>query len=290
MAEAEQQQLKSSVSVESTMKPFVTGAAQGMLATFTIHPFDTAKVRMQLGQGSFHQVTRNMLNGGIGSFYQAAEANEGKPLTLLQNIAIGVKAGAIGAFVSCPADLALIRMQADVTLPAAQQRHYKNVFHALLRIVADEGVLALWKGAGSTVVSAMALNMGMLALYDQSVELLRDSFGFGEVKSMFAAGAVSGIIASACSLPFDYVKTQIQAMQPDANGKYPYTGSLDCAMKTLKSGGPFKFYIGFRLVVYSSAAMVKCKRSKVELQGSYQRYQVYTNPDFTGTDTLRYVN
>lgn len=34
-------------------------------------------------------------------------------------------------------------------------------------------------------------------------------------------------------------------MQPDAQGKYPYTGSLDCAMKTLKAGGPFKFYTGF---------------------------------------------
>lgn len=34
-------------------------------------------------------------------------------------------------------------------------------------------------------------------------------------------------------------------MQPDAQGKYPYTGSLDCVMKTLKTGGPFKFYTGF---------------------------------------------
>ncbi|KAF3334508.1 putative mitochondrial 2-oxoglutarate/malate carrier protein [Carex littledalei] len=32
---------------------------------------------------------------------KAVEANEGKPLTVFQNIAIGVKAGAIGAFVSC---------------------------------------------------------------------------------------------------------------------------------------------------------------------------------------------
>lgn len=59
------------------------------------------------------------------------------------------------------------------------------------------------------------------------------------------ASTVSGFFAAACSLPFDYVKTQIQKMQPDASGKYPYTGSLDCAMKTLKSGGPFKFYTGF---------------------------------------------
>ncbi|KAJ9671014.1 hypothetical protein PVL29_027136 [Vitis rotundifolia] len=34
-------------------------------------------------------------------------------------------------------------------------------------------------------------------------------------------------------------------MQPDASGKYPYTSSLDCAMKTLKFGGPLKFHTGF---------------------------------------------
>mgnify|MGYP004707367011 CR=1 FL=1 len=93
-------------------------------------------------------------------------------------------AGAIGACVGSPADLSLIRMQADATLPAAQRRNYKNAFHALYRITADEGVLALWKGAGPTVVRAMALNMGMLASYDQSVEFFRDSLGFGEAATV----------------------------------------------------------------------------------------------------------
>ncbi|XP_042437562.1 mitochondrial dicarboxylate/tricarboxylate transporter DTC-like isoform X2 [Zingiber officinale] len=216
----------------STVKPFANGGLSGMLATCAIQPIDMVKVRIQLGQGSAAQVTKNMLaNEGFGSFYKKA--------------AIGLTAGAIGASVGSPADLALIRMQADATLPAAQRRNYKNAFHALYRIIADEGVLALWKGAGPTVVRAMSLNMGMLASYDQSVELFRDSLGFGEVSTVLGASAVSGFFASACSLPFDYVKTQIQKMQPDANGKYPYTGSLDCAMQTLKSGGPLKFYTGF---------------------------------------------
>jgi solute carrier family 25 oxoglutarate transporter 11 len=111
---------------------------------------------------------------------KAIEANDGKPLPLYQKALCGLTAGAIGASVGSPADLALIRMQADATLPEAQRRHYKNAFHALSRIVSDEGVLALWKGAGPTVVRAMALNMGMLASYDQSVELFKDSLGFGE--------------------------------------------------------------------------------------------------------------
>ncbi|KAJ0752085.1 putative mitochondrial carrier domain superfamily [Helianthus annuus] len=92
----------------------------------------------------------------------------------------------------------------------------------------------------------MALNMGMLASYDQSVEFLRIIWVLARVLQFsVSASTVSGFFAVACCLPFDYVKTQIQKMQPDAEGKYPHTGSLDCALKTLKSGGPFKFYTGF---------------------------------------------
>lgn len=115
---------------------------------------------------------------------KAIEANDGKPLPLYQKALCGLTAGAIGASVGSPADLALIRMQADATLSAAQRRNYSNAFHALYRITADEGVLALWKGAGPTVVRAMALNMGMLASYDQSVEFFRDSLGMGEVATI----------------------------------------------------------------------------------------------------------
>ncbi|MFS7969592.1 putative mitochondrial carrier domain superfamily [Helianthus anomalus] len=181
----------------------------------------------------------------IGTFRRALEANDGKPLPLYQKVLCGLTAGAIGACVGSPADLALIRMQADATLPATQRRNYTNAFHALYRITADEGALALWKGAGPTVVRATALNMGMLASYDQSVEFFKDNLGAGEGVTILGASTVSVIFAAACILPFDYVKTQIQKMQPDAEGKYPYIGSLDCTLKTLKSGGPLKFYIGF---------------------------------------------
>ncbi|CAO2831874.1 unnamed protein product [Amaranthus hypochondriacus] len=266
------QKSASPAGVWPTVKPFVNGGASGMLATCVIQPIDMIKVRIQLGQGSAAQVTKNMLaNEGMGAFYKglsagllrqatyttarlgtfkiltnkAVAANDGKPLPLYQKALCGLTAGAIGACFGSPADLALIRMQADATLPLAQRRNYKNAFHALYRIVADEGVLSLWKGAGPTVVRAMALNMGMLASYDQSVEFFRDTCGLGEGATVVGASAVSGFFASACSLPFDYVKTQIQKMQPNAEGKYPYTGSLDCAMQTLKAGGPFKFYTGF---------------------------------------------
>ncbi|RVW67462.1 Mitochondrial dicarboxylate/tricarboxylate transporter DTC [Vitis vinifera] len=121
----------------------------------------------------------------------------------------GVTARAIGATVGSPANSSLIH----------------------------EWVLALWQGIGLTAVRAMALNMEMLASYDQSVEFFQDFLGLGEASIAMGPSVVSGFFASAFSLPFDYVKTQIQKMQPNASGKYLYTSSLDYAMKTLKSGG-----------------------------------------------------
>ncbi|GJY28522.1 mitochondrial dicarboxylate/tricarboxylate transporter DTC [Tanacetum coccineum] len=212
-----------------------------------------------IGPGSAVSVTKNMLkNDGIGAFYKGLSAGLLRQATyttarlgtfssLPESLYVRLMLEPLVAFCvgKPPADLALIRMQADATLPLAQRRNYTNAFHALYRITADEGVLALWKGAGPTVVRAMALNMGMLASYDQSVEFFKDNLGFGEAATIVGASSVSGFFAAACSLPFDYVKTQIQKMQPDAEGKLPYTGSLDCTMKTLKAGGPLKFYSGF---------------------------------------------
>lgn len=43
----------------------------------------------------------------------------------------GLTAGGLAAIVGTPADVALIRMQADTTAPPDQRRGYKNVFDAL---------------------------------------------------------------------------------------------------------------------------------------------------------------
>jgi len=62
---------------------------------------------------------------------------------------------------------------------------------------------------------------------------------------IFSASAIAGFFASAFSLPFDYVKTQIQKQKPDAAGRLQYASSADCALQTLRAGGPLRFYAGF---------------------------------------------
>lgn len=258
----------------TTVKPFVNGGASGMLATCFIQPVDMVKVRLQLGaSGSPFKVASDIIKQdgfmslykglGAGLLRQATyttarlgifnnlstelkKANDGKPLPLWQKALAGLTAGGLGALVGSPADLSLIRMQSDSTLPPEKRRNYKGVGDALIRIVKEEGPGGLFRGAGPTVVRAMSLNMGMLASNDQAKEML-EAAGFEKGGQVVVIGGatIAGFVASAFSLPFDFVKTRIQKMEKGPDGKYPYKGPLDCAVKTFTQEGPLKFYTGF---------------------------------------------
>lgn len=58
---------------------------------------------------------------------------------MLVNIAMGATAGAAGALIGTPAEVALIRMTADGRLPEAERRNYRGVSNALMRITSEEG-------------------------------------------------------------------------------------------------------------------------------------------------------
>ncbi|KOB64128.1 putative Mitochondrial 2-oxoglutarate/malate carrier protein, partial [Operophtera brumata] len=88
---------------------------------------------------------------------------------------LGITAGSIGAFVGTPAEVALIRMTADGRLPVEQRRNYKNVVDALMRIVREEGVLKLWRGATPTVCRAMVVNAAQLSTYSQVCHIIQNA-------------------------------------------------------------------------------------------------------------------
>jgi len=157
-----------------------------------------------------------------------------------------LSAGFLGALIGNPADLALIRMQADTVLPQDQKRNYKNVFNAFSRISSEEGVLALWRGCGPTVVRAMVLNMGMLAPYDEVKERLNKMTGTVDTTSTrLIASGFAGFLSSFMSLPFDNVKTKLQKMKADASGKLPYGGLVDCFRKSIQKEGVSGLWVGF---------------------------------------------
>merc|ERR1712194_336169 len=68
----------------------------------------------------------------------------------------------------------------------------------------------------------------------------------GSAAQTFGASAIAGFFASFFSLPFDYVKTQVQKMKPDpVTGEMPFKGPIDCAMQQVKAGGITRLWTGF---------------------------------------------
>ena len=161
---------------------FLFGGSAGMLATCVVQPLDLVKNRMQVSKsaGGAKPSTAAVISGiikneGVTTLYNGLSAGllrqasytttrlgiytwlfetfstEGKPPGFFMKAALGMTAGGIGAFVGTPAEVALIRMTSDGSLPADQRRNYSSVFNALARIYKEEGVATLWKGATPTI-------------------------------------------------------------------------------------------------------------------------------------------
>jgi solute carrier family 25 oxoglutarate transporter 11 len=166
-----------------------------------------------------------------------------------KKIGCGIVAGGIGAFVGNPADLALTRMQADATLPAASQRKYAGVFDAIQRMMREGGVTALWRGALPTISRAAAVTAGQMATYDSTKNAMAPLLG-GSSKSkeswpnrIFAA-CCSGSVAAIAGLPFDMTKTRMMRQAKDASGKYPYRNMAHCAAQIVAKEGPLALWTG----------------------------------------------
>lgn len=169
-------------------RPFLIGAASGSSATCCIQPIDMVKVRIQLqGEGGgavttnpVKIATRIIAEDGISGLYKGLsaailrqctygmsrlgifrtitnymtpEGGTAADITFTQRLGASLCAGGIGALIGTPADAALVRMQADATLPADQRRHYKNAFDALFRMAREEGINGFFSGATPTMLS-----------------------------------------------------------------------------------------------------------------------------------------
>ena len=138
------------------MQNFLIGGASGMIATTVIQPIDFLKVQIQVrsemgsndlnpikiakeirgAEGSYRVFYRGLdsallrqlfyTSTRLGLFYNIKDylvkKNKREP-NLFENTAASLFSGAVGSVVGNPADLALIRMQAENYLPANERRN-----------------------------------------------------------------------------------------------------------------------------------------------------------------------
>jgi solute carrier family 25 oxoglutarate transporter 11 len=262
----------------STLLNFIIGGSAGMFATCCIQPIDYIKVQCQvqaigkkgakvnpfavavseikkvgflrlyhgIDSALLRQATYTTIRMGVykSLFDYGTHHHKGSSIPAWEKAVYALTAGGVGAMFGNPADLALIRMQSDHTLPPEQRRGYTSVVNALTRIIKEEGFFKMWAGSAPTVARAMSLNLGMLAPYDQAKESLKSYFG--EFKGIaVASSGIAAFFACLFSLPFDNVKTKYQRMAMGADGKLPYSGFVDCFSKSLAQEGALGLYVGF---------------------------------------------
>lgn len=250
----------SSPSISQKVEPFIVGGLSAMLASSCIHPIDLAKVRLQLfstqfptqPRPSFTTIISNIVkNEGVTAVYAGLSAsllrqavygtariglhrtiseemikkNGNEPLPFLLKTFSGMLSGSIAVCIGTPFDVSLVRMQADSMKPAESRRNYSNVFNALGRIIKEEGAIKLYSGILPNVLRGMAMNVGMMACYDQAAEMtakyivkeksLNDDgskpVGF-TLKTQLIASLFAGFTASSFSLPFDMIKSRLRKL------------------------------------------------------------------------------
>lgn len=198
-----------------------------------------------LSAGLFRQLTYTTARLGMFGVLKDALSKDGEPLPFTHKAFAGMVAGATGAVVGTPAEVALVRMTADGRLPAAARRGYSSVFNALGRVVREEGVATLWRGTLPTVGRAMVLNIAQLATYDQAKEAILATGRVGDnIGAHALASTFSGFIATAVSIPLDSAKTRVQNMKV-VNGVPEYSGMLDAMAKTVRKDGVLSLWKGF---------------------------------------------
>eukprot|EP00953_Heterococcus_sp_UTEX-ZZ885_P009218 5455-Heterococcus_DN1.PRE.1 len=238
---------------------FLVAGMSGISAWLFIHPFDVVKVRMQLmgsagaGSGAVSAAREVVKSQGIRGLYAGLSAaitrqavyttarlglydiikaklvTPGAPASIVDRAVTGLAAGGIASFISCP-------VEADGRLPPAQRRGYTNIFNALRRIAAEEGVLTYWRGASPTVTRAMVVSMTQLGTYDQIKSMLLPHTG-DTAQTHVISALTAAVVYSLASLP-----GQLAAV---AGEKLKYTGLVQTLGTIARTEGVRSLWKGF---------------------------------------------
>ncbi|KAK4311171.1 hypothetical protein Pmani_017313 [Petrolisthes manimaculis] len=242
------------------------GLASCGAACFT-HPLDLLKVHLQTQQvatmGGGQMAVQIVRNQGVLALYNGLSASllrqltysttrfaiyevmkqkmdTSGPIPFYKRALVAGFAGACGGFVGTPGDMINVRMQNDIKLPADQKRNYKHALDGVVRVVREEGVPRLFRGATTATFRAVLMTIGQLSFYDQIKSYLLSTKYFNDNLSChFTCSLAAGAIATTMTQPVDVIKTRVMNAKPgEFRGLWhiiTYTASL----------GPMGFFKGY---------------------------------------------
>ena len=223
------------------------------------HPLDTVKVLQQAGGRSsmVHVMRQIMLTDGVRGYFKgmlypvltAGAINStffwvyGKCMAglseknhLVNVYMAGVAGGTVQLAIACPVELIKIRLQ---TQSGAAVR-YRGPHHCLQLTLAQHGLRGLmtgllphWWRDGH--------GFGVYVVLYEALLLLRGGREEATTIQQFWAGGLAGMLCWLSVLPFDVVKSRMQADCPD---RRQYRNMTDCFRQSYKADGLPVFFRG----------------------------------------------
>ena len=241
-----------------------------------VHPFNTVAVRMNLASSSgqaapsfFPFLRKSIKEKGLLNLYQGLGAGitrqifyatsrfgifevlrdelaKHRPMDLAGRLLSGCISGGIAALISCPAEVTLVRISNDSTLPVDKRRNYTGVLNAASRILTEEGPSAFLRGSGPFVNRAMMVGAVQVGTYDEFRAVFRRNGITQELSNVFCAAMASGLIYSVVTMPLETAKNRMAFQKPDpVTGKVPFTGALQTMKSIVAAEGAAGLFSGF---------------------------------------------
>lgn len=239
-----------------------------------VHPFNTLAVRSNLAsmQGKKFTIQGMVKQSGWMSVYDGLAAGiwrqvfyastrfglfetfrdklhevRGKT-DFASRVGVGAVAGGIAAYISCPMEVAVVRLSNDSTLPLNERRNYKGVVDTATRIVKEEGVGAFWRGSTPFVQRAMMVGVFQVATLDQFKGMYANLLDQrkNSIPNVFCAAMTSGLLYSLATMPLESSKNRMASQKPDpTTGKLPYQTTLQTMRAVSAKEGFMALYNGF---------------------------------------------
>lgn len=168
-------------------------------------------------------------------------------VSIYGRVGVGAVTGGIAAYLSCPMEVAVVRMSNDSSLPKEERRNYKGVLDAASRIVKEEGVSAFWRGSSPFVARAMMVGVFQVATLDQFKGFYATQFNQqkNSIPNVFSAAMTSGLIYSIATMPLEASKNRMASQKAEKAGNLPYKGILQTLTKVSTEEGFMSLYKGF---------------------------------------------
>lgn len=163
-------------------------------------------------------------------------------------VGIGAITGGMAAYISCPMEVATVRLANDSTLPPEERRNYKGLIDTVTRITKEEGVAAFWRGSTPFVQRAALVGVFQVATLDQFKEIYASYLNQkkNSIPNVFCAAMTSGLIYSLATMPLESAKNRMASQKRDpVTNKLPYTSTVQTITTISRKEGFMTLYNGF---------------------------------------------